>query len=303
MTENEFKSGFVVMLGRPNVGKSTLLNALLESKISIVSPIPQTTRHTIRGILNLDGAQVVFVDTPGMHLFKDDLVRHLNVIAKQALVNCDLILYVADVSRPIGREEERVMSVLTQQKVKVIMVLNKRDLGEKHITEYVEFWESRIKEKNIKQSPLVYYMPVSAKEGKNVDLLRNVIVDNLPQNPAFYDKDTVTDFPVKFRISDIVREKLFLLLEEELPHSLAVEVISIEKKRRVVSISVTIYVNRASQKKIIVGKKGEVLKAVGVAARPEIEKIFNKKVYLDIWVKVLEDWQRRPRILQELGYW
>ncbi|UCD15622.1 MAG: GTPase Era [Candidatus Omnitrophota bacterium] len=298
MKTTAFKSGFVAMLGRPNVGKSTLLNALLGSKISIVSPVPQTTRHKIKGILNLENAQVVFVDTPGLHSFRDSLVRHLNTLAKQALVDCDLILYVVDICRPIGKEEEAVMEILARQKVKIIMVLNKRDLGEKFINDYIGFWE-----KKIKKAPLVYYVPVSAKTGKNVDMLRNVIVRNLPQNPAFYDKDTVTDFPVKFRIADIVREKLFLNLGEELPHSLAVEVQHIEKKKRIVHVLVNIYINRSSQKKIVVGKRGEVLKIIGVAARPQIEEIFNKKVYLGLWVKVVSDWQKRPRILQELGYY
>lgn len=302
MLEEKLKSGFVAILGRPNVGKSTLLNALIKEKISIVSPVPQTTRHQIKGILNLKNAQVVFVDTPGMHNFKQDLVRHLNTLAKQALVDCDLILYVADVSRAIGREEEKVLDVLTRQNTKVIMVLNKRDLGENFINDYINFWEDKFKRKEIKKNSLLYFLPVSAKTGKNIDELRDLIVESLPYQTPFYDTDTVTDFPVKFRIADIVREKLFLILSEELPHSLAVEVMDIEDKEKFIHVPVNIYINRSSQKRIVIGKRGDVLKNVGSCARPEIEKIFGKKVFLELWVKVLSNWQKKPRILQELGY-
>jgi GTP-binding protein Era len=303
MKKKNFKSGFVAILGRPNVGKSTLLNSLVGSKISIVSPVPQTTRHKIKGILNAKDAQVVFVDAPGVHSFKGHLIEYLNTLAKQALDGCDLILYVVDVSRPIGREEEKVIDILVGQREKIIMVLNKRDLGEKFINDYIAFWEDKIKENKIKKSPLIYYLPVSAKTGKNISELKDVIVENLPVQPAFYDLQTLTDFPIKFRIADTVREKLFLNLKEELPHSLAVEVEAVEDKGRFIHILVNIYVNRGSQKKIVVGRKGELLKEVGMAARLEIEKIYSRKVYLDIWVKVLRNWQDKPRLLQELGYW
>lgn len=299
MEKINFKSGFITIIGRPNVGKSTLLNALLGSKISIISPIPQTTRHQIKGILNLKNTQLVFVDTPGLHSFKDKLALHLNTIAKRALDGCDLIVYVVDITRKLGPEEERLMDILLNQKSKIIMVLNKIDLGDKFIGDYVNFWEN----KKTKKDLLLYYLPVSAKTGKNVDKLKEVLIDNLPESCPYYDKDYLTDFPLKFRIADIVREKLFLTLKEELPHSLAVEVSEIEDKKKIVYIKVNIYVQRDSQKKIVIGRKGALLKEVGQAARLDIEKILNKKSFLDIWVKVLADWQKSPRVLQELGYW
>ena len=298
MPDKDFKSGFVTILGRPNVGKSTLLNALVKNKISIISPIPQTTRHQVKGILNLSGAQVVFVDTPGIHSFKEKLASHLNTIARRALDGCDLIIYVVDVSRRPGQEEEKLMDILTRQKTKIIIVLNKMDLGDNFLNDYVSLWERR----KVNQL-LLCYMPLSAKTGKNIDKLEEVLVRNLPESLPYYDKDSLTDFPLKFRIADIIREKLFLKLTEELPHSLAVELESMEDKKKVVYIKVAIYVQRDSQKKIVIGKKGALLKEVGKTARLDIEKILGKKAFIDIWVKTLSDWQVRPRILKELGYW
>jgi len=298
MPDKDFKSGFVTILGRPNVGKSTLLNALVKNKISIISPIPQTTRHQVKGILNLSGAQVVFVDTPGIHSFKEKLASHLNTIARRALDGCDLIIYVVDVSRRPGQEEEKLMDILTRQKTKIIIVLNKMDLGDNFLNDYVSLWERR----KVNQL-LLCYMPLSAKTGKNIDKLEEVLVRNLPESLPYYDKDSLTDFPLKFRIADIIREKLFLKLAEELPHSLAVELESMEDKKKVVYIKVAIYVQRDSQKKIVIGKNGALLKEVGKTARLDIEKILGKKAFIDIWVKTLSDWQVRPRILKELGYW
>lgn len=306
--KGNFKSGFVAILGRPNVGKSTFLNAMVGSKVSIVSQIPQTTRYQIKGILNLENAQVVFVDTPGIHSFKDNLTTHLNTIARRSLEGCDLLIYVVDTSRCPGNEEQRVVDILVIQKIKVIMVLNKMDLGAKFLNEYINLWKEKIDKRKITTDPLVYYFPTSAKTGKNMGILRGVIIENLPCQPAFYDKTTITDFPLKFRIADIVRENLFLHLQEELPHSLAVEVEDMEEKETTrkepyVYIRVNIYINRLSQKKIIIGKKGSMLEMIGKASRLQLERVLNKKVYLDVWIKVLENWQDKTRILKELGYW
>ena len=300
MKNKKFKSGFVTILGRPNVGKSTLLNALIDNKISIISPIPQTTRHQIKGILNLENAQIVFVDTPGIHSFEDKLASHLNTVARRALEGCDLVIYVVDISRRPGKEEEELMRIITGQRVKTIMVLNKVDLGLKYLNTYIDLWAEKVESK---RNPLIYYMPLSAKTGKDVDKLRDSILENLPESHPYYDTDSLTDFPLKFRVADIIREKLFLQLKEELPHSIAVEIEELNNKKKIVSIKANIYVKRNSQKRIVIGKEGAVLKEVGSRARPEIEKIYNKKVFLDIWVKVLGDWQDKPRILKELGYW
>jgi len=302
MKKGKFKSGFVAVLGRPNVGKSTLINTLIGSKVSIISPIPQTTRHQIKGILNLKDAQVVFVDTPGVHSFSDKLASHLNTIAKESIEGTDLIIYVVDVSRRPAQEEEKLLELITPKGIKTIMVLNKIDLGDKYFNDYIDLWQRKIKDKNLKDS-LIYYIPASSLSGKNIDKLKKSLIENLPLGPAYYDRDSLTDFPIKFRIADIIREKLFLKLEKELPHSLAVEVEKITDKKKTVYIKVNIYVKRNSQKRIVIGKKGIILKEIGSFTRPEIEKIYNKKVFLDIWVKVLAEWQRRPRILKELGYW
>lgn len=298
----DFKSGFVTLLGRPNVGKSTLLNSLVNKKVSIVSKVPQTTRHIIRGILNLDDAQIVFVDSPGIHSFKDSLARHLNTMARKTLLDIELILYVVDVTRPLGLEEERIMDFLLRQKTKIIIALNKIDINTRFLSDYIGVWEDKLKKKKLKENPILYYIPISAKTGKNLDKLEKVIKEGLPLGPPFYERETVTDFPLKFRSADIIREKLFLALKEELPHSLAVEVLDIEDKSSFVHIQAYIYVNRVSQKKIIIGKGGKLIREVGKAARKELEEIFSKKIYLELWVKVVTDWQKRVRILQELGY-
>lgn len=297
-----FKSGFVTIIGRPNVGKSTLLNALIKNKVSIVSKIPQTTRHQIRGILNLENAQIVFVDSPGMHMFKESLAQHLNTVAKKAMSDIELILYVVDVSRAPGREEEKIMKVLLQQRTKIIMVLNKIDRGKKYLNDYVELWKHKCGGEKVFEDLIIFYIPVSAKLEKNIDQLQQAVVENLPAGVALYETDQVTDFPIKYRVADIVREKLFHKLEEELPHSIAVEVTDIEDKKKIKLITVNVYVNRNSQKRIIIGKKGEFIKDIGVNARKELEQIFNKKVYLEIWVKIIPNWQEKIRILQELGY-
>ncbi|MBN3041099.1 MAG: GTPase Era [Candidatus Omnitrophica bacterium] len=301
LQEKNFKSGFVAIIGRPNVGKSSLLNSLIQQKVSIISQIPQTTRHQIRGVLNIQEAQVIFVDTPGIHNFKDQLTLHLNTVAKRALEGIDLIIYVVDTSRPPGNEEKRVLDMLTGQKQKIIMVLNKIDLEKKYFNDYIKLWDKAVVGK--KSNPLLYYIPASAAKGKNIDKIKDAILENLPQGPAYYDQKTLTDFPLTFRLADIIREKLFLKLKNELPHSLAVEIEEVRDNKRSIYIKANIYVQRKSQKTIVVGKKGFVLKEVGVACRKDIEMIFGKKSYLDIWVTVLSDWQKSPRILKKLGYW
>ncbi len=297
-----FKSGFVTIIGRPNSGKSTILNYLVGNKISIVSPIPQTTRHQIRAILNIPGAQIVFVDTPGIHRPEYNLAGQLNSIAKASMDGCDLVLYVVDVSRKTGQEEEAIMDFLTNQRIRIVMAMNKIDLGDKHIEEYVKLWKDKLTLKNITSDPVIYYLPVSAKTGKNMDVLLQSLVENLPIQPSFYDDQTPTDFPLKFRIADSIREKLFLNLHKELPHSIAVEVEEIKEKARITYVRAIIYVNRPSQKKIVIGTKGEILKEAGSMARQDIERIIGRKVYLELWVKVVEDWQSKTRILKELGY-
>jgi len=304
MTDREtlFKSGFVSIVGRPNVGKSTLLNALLGRKISIVSSVPQTTRHQIRGVLNLDQAQIVFVDTPGIHSYKKHLVTHLNVVAKKSVSGIEALLYVVDVSRPIGKEEKALMNFVAGSRLPVIMALNKTDLGPGLINEYMSAWKQFLTDSGFDEDPVKYFIPVSALTGKSLKQLITALLEVLPVQPAFYGKDDVTDFPLTFRIADVIREKLFVNLREELPHSLAVEIEKVEEKEKVTVVYALIYVSHVSQKKIVVGNKGALLKEVGTAARKDLQDIFKKKVFLDLRVKVVRDWQNKPRILQELGY-
>jgi len=295
----EFRTGFVALIGRPNVGKSTLLNVFLGNKISIVSGIPQTTRHQIRGIAHLRRAQIVFVDTPGIHRFRHKLANHLNTLARRSIEDTEVILYVVDVTRRPGPEEQKVMMVLVKQKIPIIMVLNKIDKGKKYVNDYIEGWKDIVGKR---EDPVAYYIPVSAQKATNIDELTEAIVSLLPEGPPFYDPQTTTDFPLHLRIADIIREKIFESLTEELPHSVAVEVEEIEDKEKVICVFAAIYVNRNSQKQIIIGKKGAFIKNVGIAARTEVEGILEKKVYLQLHVRVLKDWQSKPRILQELGY-
>jgi len=302
MSNDTFKCGFVSIVGRPNVGKSTLLNSLLGNKISIVSRIPQTTRYQIRGILNQEGVQVVFVDTPGIHSFKDTLAKRLNTIASKALQDIELILYVVDVSRSVGREEFAIMDRLIRQPTNIIMVLNKIDTGAGHVNEYIEEWKERRGQKKISRDNLLYFMPVSAKTGKNLEELKETVINELPVHPPFYDPESLTDFPEGFRVADMVREKLFHKLKDELPHSLAVQVEEIEHKEHSVYVEVLIYIERRSQKSIVIGKGGNVLKEVGIEARKDLEAFFKKKVFVALRVKVVEDWQKSTRILRELGY-
>jgi len=301
-----FKSGFISIIGRPNVGKSTLLNALIGSKVSIVSEIPQTTRFQVRGILNMENAQIVFVDTPGIHSFKKSFIQHLNTVAKKSIEGIEGILYVVDVSREPGDEEEDIMRFVASAGLPTIMAFNKIDTGGENEEDYRKLWQTVLKETQ-KPDPVKKYIRISALKGENLDELKEALLDLLPAGHPYYEKDTLTDFPLKFRISDIIREKLFYFLKKELPHSVAVEIETIEDRseneKGLIYISAIIYVNRDSQKKIIIGKGGQLLKKVGSLAREELEQIFNKKVYLELFVKVVKDWQKSPRILRELGYW
>lgn len=297
-----FKSGFVSIVGRPNVGKSTLLNALLGSKVSIVSSVPQTTRYKIRGILNRENAQIIFVDTPGMHLMNEELVRKLNTVAKSSFSDVELILYVVDVSRRVGREELSIMQSLLNSRNKIIMVLNKIDLGTKYLRQYIEIWRQSFVKKGISVDPIRQYIPVSAGSNQHLDKLLELILELLPVQPAFYETGMVTDFPLKFRIADVIREKLFLHLKEELPHDLAVVIEEMQDKKDIFRIIAVIYVKSKSQKVIVIGKGASFVKNIGILARKDLEDILGKQVYLELKVENLNDWPKNPRILQELGY-
>lgn len=296
------RCGIVSIVGRPNVGKSTLLNRILEEKVAIVSNVPQTTRTQIRGIYNDERGQIVFIDTPGLRLGKDKMDQFLIKASFGTLRDVDCVIHLTDVTEPTGEEEEEVVSRLRTLNVPVILGLNKVDLKPKYVHEYIGLWE---KTKGIPVTEMKNFtiLPLSGKDGTNIDKLLEIIFSYLPQGPALYPQDTIADIPQKVTISDIIREKLFHVMREEIPHSLAVVVEDVlPRRRKVLHISAVILVERESQKEIVIGKKGSILKKVGTLARQELEDILERKIFLDLYVKTQKKWRNDVSLLQEMGY-
>ncbi|MEE3452847.1 GTPase Era [Dialister sp.] len=298
MTENneKFHSGFVALVGRPNVGKSTLMNALLGEKISIVSAHAQTTRNKITGVWNGENSQVVFLDTPGMHKPQDKLGEAIRQSTIDALDEVDLIVFLCACDDPLGAGDRYILSLLKDRKVPVILALSKIDLIEKDavlkkIVQYSKIY------------PFAEIVPLSAKSGENLDELMASIEKYLPEGPKYFPDDMVTDQPERNIVQEIVREKLLIRTRDEVPHAIGVftEEFS-ERENGKVYIRCTIYVERDSQKRIIIGKKGSVLKEAGKEAREEIQNLIGAPVFLDLWVKVAKDWKNKDYILRELGY-
>lgn len=296
MSSEGFRSGFVAVVGRPNVGKSTLVNALVGEKISITSDKPQTTRSAVRGILNERGLQVVFVDTPGYHKPQTLLGSRLNDVVRAAWSDVDLALFVVDGKSGVGRGDARVASDLDRAGCPVLCVVNKTDAMKPHeiarslaaVAELGEFEE---------------FMPISAKSGDGVDELRSLVVSRTPEGPMFYPEGTNTDQPPPIFVAELVREKLLARTRDELPHSIAVVTEDYEERDDgLLEIRSTIYVERDSQKGIVIGKGGETIKAAGTEAREEVEALFGRRVFLDLTVKVEKDWQRRAHSLERLGF-
>lgn len=295
---DQSKSGFVSLLGRPNTGKSTLINTLIGEKVAIVSSIPQTTRHSVRGILHLPDAQIVFVDTPGMSLIKKGFSRALNKRARVSVSGVDVLYYVVDIHRQPQEEESAVMEFIRASGLPTIMVLNKMDKGKGFADEYITQWQKVSGD----SGAIKYFIPVSALQKTNLDALLRATIDLLPLGPRLYPEEMKTDFPVELRVAELVREKFFQRVREEIPHSLAVVTEEFLDKKAGVFIQATIYVNTYSQKKIVIGSGGSVIKEAGTEARKELENILKKKVILKLWVKVAADWQSNPRILKEIGF-
>lgn len=295
-TDKKFHSGFAALVGRPNVGKSTLMNALLGEKISIVSAHAQTTRNKITGVWNGDNSQVVFLDTPGMHKPQSKLGEAIRQSTMDALDEVDLILFLCAVNAPLGAGDRYILSLLKDRKVPVILALSKTDLISKEdvlkkIVQYSKIY------------PFAEIIPLSAKTGENLDELMKCVVKYLPEGPKYFPDDMVTDQPERNIVQEIVREKLLTRTRDEVPHAIGVytEEFS-ERENGKVYIRCTIYVERDSQKRIIIGKKGSVLKAAGQEAREEIQSLIGAPVFLDLWVKVSKDWKNKDYILRELGY-
>lgn len=296
MTEQKFHSGFVALVGRPNVGKSTLMNALLGEKISIVSHHAQTTRNKITGVWNGKNSQVVFLDTPGMHKPESKLGEVIRQNTVDALDEVDLVVFLCSCVDPLGAGDRYILSLLKDRKSKVVLVLSKTDLISKEdilkkIIQYNKIYEFE------------EIVPLSAKTGENLDALMKVVEKHLPEGPKYFPDDMVTDQPERNIVQEIVREKLLLRTREEVPHAIGVYTEEFtEKPNGKVYIRCTIYVERESQKRIIIGKKGTVLKEAGSDAREEIQNLIGAPVFLDLWVKVNKDWKNKDYILRELGY-
>lgn len=294
--EKKFYSGFAALVGRPNVGKSTLMNALLGEKISIVSSHAQTTRNKITGVWNGDNSQVVFLDTPGMHKPQSKLGEAIRQSTIDALDEVDLIVFLCACDDPLGAGDRYILSLLKDRKVPVILALSKTDLIPK----------DAVLKKIVQYSRIYNFaeiIPLSAKTGENLDELMKYIVKYLPEGPKYFPDDMVTDQPERNIVQEIVREKLLIRTRDEVPHAIGVytEEFS-EWENGKVYIRCTIYVERESQKRIIIGKKGSVLKAAGQEAREEIQNLIGAPVFLDLWVKVAKDWKNKDYILRELGY-
>jgi GTP-binding protein Era len=291
-----FRSGFVSIVGRPNVGKSTLLNQILRRKVAIVSPHPQTTRNALRGVMTTDDAQIVFVDTPGLHKPRSALGKSLNQVVRNTMSGVDVIVFVLDVAEGAGGGDAYIANELLSHSTPVIVAMNKVDLVP---PEELDPREAKVGE----LGPLWMRIRTSARVGEGVSELLTAIVDLLPEGPVYYPPDAVTDQDDAVLIAELVREKLLEQMHEEIPHSIAVVVEEMrEDENGVLNIDVTIYVERESQKGIVIGKSGRVLKDAGTKARAEIEQTLGRRVFLSQRVKVSRDWQYREGMPERFGY-
>lgn len=291
-----YRSGFVAVVGRPNVGKSTLLNALVGHKVAIVSDKPQTTRNTIQCVLNVEGAQVVFLDTPGLHKPLHKLGEYMVKSTFHALEDVDLILWLVEMGH-WTKVEEHILGELANVAHPVILVANKAD-------RVPEEAQAAFLQEVAEKREFAAVLGVSALQGTHLPELVETIIDRLEEGPQYYPEDWITDHPERFVIAEFIREELLVRTEEEIPHSIAVDVDEIKEdsEKNLLRIRATIYVERESQKGIVIGKQGYRLKEVGTGARLQIERLLGVRVYLDLWVKVKKDWRNKQGALREFGY-
>ncbi|MCE4956145.1 GTPase Era [Macrococcoides caseolyticum] len=293
---NNFKSGFVAIIGRPNVGKSTFMNKVLGQKVAIMSDKAQTTRNKVQGVLTTDHSQIIFIDTPGIHKPKHVLGDYMMKIAKNTLREVDAILFMVNVEESLGRGDEFIIELLKSNRTPIFLVLNKIDkIHPDQLIKEIEKYKDLL--------PFAEIVPISALQGNNVDRLVEVIESYMPEGPMYYPKDQISDHPEEFIVAELIREKALHLTSQEIPHAIGVQV---EKMTRVsddkVDIEATIYIERDSQKGIIIGKKGSMLKQIGQNARKDIEMLLGSKVYLELWVKVQKDWRNKPNFIRQIGY-
>lgn len=291
----DFKSGFIAIIGRPNVGKSTLMNLLVGEKVAITSPIAQTTRNRLRGILTTSEAQIIFVDTPGIHKPHHELGKVLVKNAISAINIVDVVLLLVDSSQFSGGGDRYIIDLLQNCKTPVILGLNKCDLQTSNISEIDKSYE----EINEKKWDSIKF---SAVTGEGLDNLQQLLIAKLPLGPYYYPPDLVTDQPERFILGELIREQILLLTREEIPHSVAINIEKIEETPKITKVYATISVERKSQKGIIIGNKGSMIKAIGSAARPQMQKLLSGKVYLELFVKIEPKWRQSRLRLAEFGY-
>ena len=294
MTEN-FKSGFAAIIGMPNVGKSTLLNKIIGQKISIISEKPQTTRNKILAIYTTDEEQIIFTDTPGIHKPHNKLDEFMLSVANESMNETDVLLFVVDASQSIHDIERKIAKNIDKTGLPCILVMNKIDEVKKEqllpmIADYSSMHD------------FAAIVPISAKTGDGVDILLNNIKEYLEEGPQFYDENMVTDQPERQLAAEIIREKMLWLLQKEIPYGVAIEITKMQEKENLTNIYATIYCEKASHKGIIIGKNGEMLKKIGSLARTDIEKMLERKVYLELWVKIKPDWRNSDFLVKNFGY-
>lgn len=294
-TKTKFKSGFCAIIGMPNVGKSTLLNAIAGQKIAIISDKPQTTRNRILAIHSTPTEQIIFTDTPGIHEPHNKLGEYMVKIANESMRDTDVVVFVVDASKGIRPKEREIAENIDKLGLPCVLVINKIDLVKKEdlLPMIADF-------SSINDFEAI--IPISAKDNDGVDRLTELITDYLDEGPMFYDKDMVTDQPERAIAAEIIREKMLWLLDKEVPHGIAIEISGMKKKGNVTEIHATINCEKKTHKGIIIGKNGEMLKKIGTMARSDIEKMLGTKVYLELWVKVKNDWRNSDYLIKNFGY-
>ena len=293
--EPKFYSGFVTLIGRPNVGKSTLMNHFVGEKISIISKKPQTTRNKILGVLTKGDFQIVFIDTPGLHKPKNKLCNYMVKKAKSTFFEADAIVYIVEPKTFISDENKAIMEGIKYVRSPVFLVINKVDTAKKpELLKIIDLYNAAFPFKEI--------IPIAAINGENTDALLSALRSVLPIGPMYFPEDQITDQPERQITAEIIREKALIFLQEEIPHGLAVEITTMKKKRNVIEVGATIFCERETHKRIIIGAKGEILKKIGTAARLDIERLLGSKIYLDLWVKAKKNWRDNDFLLRNFGY-
>jgi GTPase len=297
MNDQEFKSGFISIIGRPNVGKSTFINRVIGQKIAIMSDKPQTTRNKVQGVLTTNNTQYIFIDTPGIHKPKHKLGDFMMKVAQNTLKEVDVILFMVNAEEGYGRGEEFILEKFQSVKTPIFLIINKIDrIHPDKLLTVIESYNEKFQFAEI--------IPISALDGNNIERLLEVVRKYLPEGPLYYPADQVTDHPERFIITELIREKALQLTREEVPHSLAVVLEKMEKdpNKDMVHVMATIIVERDSQKGIVIGKQGKMLKEIGKRARLDIENLLGSKVFLEVWVKVQKDWRNKASQLRDYGF-